>query len=374
MLRFSSSVITQELMTHFHITSTALGGLISAYYYGYVPLQLISGMLMDKFGTKWILVLSSLISSIGAILFGMGYSLLLSVVGRFLIGIGSGCAFIACVKITRDVFPAKRFDMFLGMVNIMGTIGAIVAGKPLIKLMDILGWQSTYYLFAVVGVVLAFCLLISGIKDSRQRVKNEKQKLVFFDKQLWFISIASALIYSIFSVFGELWGVDFLKASYHIVKSKAAVIMSFLFVGMVIGNLFMTQLANKWCKYIKILQICAFANAVLFLSLTFYPLSYLYVVVFSMGFLGASQILIYAWINRYCSSDILGTSMGFCNMITMLSGLLLQPFIGWMLDYCWLGISIGGVRYYDAQSYVYAMMILPICLLSAVFVFKKVES
>src|SRR6185437_7103252 len=55
LLRISPSVMTQELMRMYDLTATEVG-LFSAYYYhAYVPLQIVLGLLMDRYGPRRLL-------------------------------------------------------------------------------------------------------------------------------------------------------------------------------------------------------------------------------------------------------------------------------------------------------------------------------
>ena len=47
-LRVSPSVMTHDLMLDFGVTSTALGVLVSFYYYSYVALQIPCGVIVDE--------------------------------------------------------------------------------------------------------------------------------------------------------------------------------------------------------------------------------------------------------------------------------------------------------------------------------------
>ncbi|WP_032113075.1 MFS transporter [Candidatus Paracaedibacter symbiosus] len=107
-LRASPSVMTDDLMRDFGVDSTALGVLSSFYYYAYVILQVPCGIIVDRFGTRRVVTFSTLLCVIGSLCFAYSDSLPLAQLGRFLIGAGSACAFISCLKISADWFlPAQ---------------------------------------------------------------------------------------------------------------------------------------------------------------------------------------------------------------------------------------------------------------------------
>ena len=58
--------------------------------------------------------------------------------------------------------------------------------------------------------------------------------------------------------------------------------------------------------------------------------------------------------------------MAFENMMSVLVGALLQPVVGWLLDYQWTGaLNADGVRLYPAEAYQNAMLLMPVFLLVA---------
>ena len=108
-LRVSPSVMTGELMSEFMVTSTALGVLASCYYYAYLMLQIPGGLIVDRLGPRIVVAASALLCAVGAYLFAYAESILLAQIGRFLIGAGSACAFISCLKIASNWFLPAQF-------------------------------------------------------------------------------------------------------------------------------------------------------------------------------------------------------------------------------------------------------------------------
>ena len=52
------------------------------------------------------------------------------------------------------------------------------------------------------------------------------------------------------------------------------------------------------------------------------------------------------------------------NFLVMLSGLIFQPLLGYILDLFWTGrLDAVGVRIYDIHSYRYAILTIPVSLL-----------
>src|SRR3990167_1025768 len=81
-LQIYPSIITQELMQTFQLTATHLGYLAATFYYTYTIIQVFAGVLIDKYGTRWLASLAVLCCAMGAISFSYAYNLSFAVFAR----------------------------------------------------------------------------------------------------------------------------------------------------------------------------------------------------------------------------------------------------------------------------------------------------
>ena len=63
LLRIEPSVMMPNLMSTFGISAGLLGLIIALYYYAYTPLQLVVGVLIDKYGSRLTLLFAILASN-----------------------------------------------------------------------------------------------------------------------------------------------------------------------------------------------------------------------------------------------------------------------------------------------------------------------
>jgi hypothetical protein len=69
------------------------------------------------------------------------------------------------------------------------------------------------------------------------------------------------------------------------------------------------------------------------------------------GCASGAMIVSFAFAKESVPADLAGTVSGLVNMGVMLGPMLLQPLVGWVLDTCWTGTLVDGVRRYDAAAY-----------------------
>ena len=383
-LRAGASVMTQGIMDTFTINATQLGLLTTFYYYSYVLLQVPSGMLIDKIGPRVVITFSCILCTTGTWIFASTSDILIAEAARFAVGAGSACAFIACLKLASDWFTPGRFAFIAGLTNMLGTIGGTFAGVPLAKLVNYTSWQQATIWLAYAGVavtILCWVLIRNkpkkpvGPSTPEPTVSLRKSLFVLaFDKQILLAAVVGGLMYVPVSAFAELWGVPFLMSTLEVNNEWASFASTMVFIGMAVGSPIIAKLAFKKRSYIKIMKLSAIGGATCFLisafakSIGYYPTV---AVLFFAGLWLGGQVLCFSVVKERIPNQISATAMAYTNAILMLSGVIFQPFMGWILDRGWQGsLDSAGARIYSSQDYQNAIFAVPACLLISWFILK----
>ncbi len=385
-LRASPSVMTEQLMQDFAITSTSLGILSSMYYYAYTPLQIPCGLIVDRLGARLVITLSCALCVIGTFMFAQADSLLVAQVGRFIIGAGSACAFLSTLKLVSDWFPPKYFAVLSGMTTMIGiTTGGYLVGKPFALFVNALGWREAMLWSAVFGILVTLiCWLI--IKNAPSDAQNHRGTaststvlkdlgILVRSKQTWFVALYGCLFYVPVSVFSELWAVPYLMKKYDLDNAAAASISVMLILGKGVGAPGIALLSNYFESRKKVMFYGAFGATIAFVAAIYLPVSMrvMECLLFFTGACAGAQVICFALNQEINPHEISATSVGFTNTIVMISGIVFQPLLGALLDCVWDGTLNGngsGVRIYSLEAYQTAMLALPLCLfLSWILVF-----
>jgi predicted MFS family arabinose efflux permease len=206
LLQVSPSVMSNELMHDFGVTSQTLGILAGIYFYSYAAMQLPCGVLMDHFGPHRILTLATALCALSTIAFGMTHSFYMASVARLMIGMGSAFAVVGILKLAANWFPAQRFALLTGVMVTIGMVGAIFGEAPLALLISRFGWRDSMLIMGVVGLVLALLILLF-IKDApknaviHQHIDSDDNHILrsllalIKNKQLWLIACYGGLMY-----------------------------------------------------------------------------------------------------------------------------------------------------------------------------------
>ena len=271
MLRSSPGVMTSDLMGHYQIGSGKLGLLSSAWYYPYIFLQIPCGIILDAFGVRWVIVLSACVSSLGIYLFSQGDSFAEAVIARFLLGAGSACVFISCLKVASEWFAKEDFGKVCGFTNIMGTVGGLCAGYPLALVISKIGWQNACFYASCIGLFVTI-LIFLFVYDKSAHHYTAKDRKDFMSglnnavrsKDMWLIATFNAVMYVPITAFTDLWAVPFLKNAYNLPTTKAASISILLYFGSAIGSSFWPRVADRFGSYLKVMRVACLITIGLF--------------------------------------------------------------------------------------------------------------
>jgi sugar phosphate permease len=385
-LRVSPSVMIEGLMRDFSVTSSALGVLASFYYFSYVALQIPCGVIVDAWGPRKVITVSAFLCTVGTYIFSMSESLGFAQLGRFLIGAGSSCAYLSCMKIGSVWFKPNRFAIISGVGMMMGVLGGTFGGQPLALLVNASGWRGAMFHSATVGVVITLLSWII-IRDKPQHMRDEAVnnkhtvntdkfldglKLIAKRPQNWFVGLYGCMLFLPLSAFAELWSIPYLMQKYSITNDQAAQISVLLFLGMAVGSPLGAWISNRLKSRKKVMAGTAFFTFLFFMLILYIPdlsITNMRILQFLAGLACGGQVVYFAAAQEYNPAEISGTSIGFTNFFVMISGVIFQPALGYVLDAVWEGnYKSDGTPLYTGSDYQMALTLVAMGLLFAIFV------
>jgi sugar phosphate permease len=390
-LRVMPSAMTEELMRSFQIDAGGLGVLSAFFYYGYTPMQIPAGLLLDRFGPRVLLSLSMVVCALGAAAFGLTDSAIVASFARLFIGLVSAFAFVGALVLASRWFAAKYFALIVGLIQLMGCIGAIVGAAPVALIVQQIGWRNTMFWSAAVGGLFAilFWLIIrdhpeQAVDHSQSNLEaNKLTELQRFTRvvknpQTWAIGIYSFSCWAPVSIFADLWGIPYLKLFYDTTVAKAALGIAIAWIGIAVGGPLIGWWSNKIMNRRMPLLICSIIGLISSLAILYIPaLSWpiMYLALFLFGVAASSQSVTFGVVQDNNPLTVAGTAVGFNNMAVILGGVLFQPLVGFILNARWNGTVLNGLPQYSLNDYQHALILLPLCsilgILSSIFLVKE---
>lgn len=380
-LRVSPSTMVTELMSSFSIGAASIGVISAYYFYIYALMQIPVGVMMDRFGARSLLTISSMVCGLGALIFGLAFSNLFLSMGRFFQGAGSAFAFLGMVYVCSHWFPASRLAFLVGLGNSLGMLGAAGGEGPLSSLVDAFGWRPTMISFGVVGFLLGFLILfiVRNEPDNVERHLKKKPRIkdlhigdhlktVCKNPHSWIVAILCFAIYATTSALAGLWGVPFLQAAYGISTSTASYAFTLFFLGWIVGGPVLGYLSDKMQNRRFVFIVTSFINAVLISVIIYFHLpsiTVVYLLLFIVGFFSSSQNLTYCVAIEINPIECKGTAIALTNFINFALASILQPLVGFMLEKNWAGGISHGVQVYTLANFKVALSIFPVFFLFA---------
>ena len=383
--------IATNVMDKFHLTASELSMIGAAYYMTYAIMQVPVGGLIDRFGIKKQLVMANLCCVAGLFLFAFAHTYTLLIISRLLIGFGSSFAFISLLMLAIHWFPTKHFGFFSGATQILGAIGPMLAGAPLLWLLHTTNnhWETAIIYVAVAGIILSLCLAIF-LKDhptpiANPRLENHlaiKHKLwgLIKNKKLQWIAVYSFSIYASISLLGAIWGTYYLETR-GISKTLAANITSTIWLGLAIGSPLVGFLSDAIKNRRKPLFYCALLGILITSCISYWPthspwvFSCLY---FSLGFIGAGQTLSFTALSEKVNQNEQATAMGINNTAVMLGGATVPLLVGFAVERAHAHYAhihhIQQATHYSHADFSIGFSIMPILYMIASWVaYKKLD-
>lgn len=370
-LRILPSPITAELMRHFGIGAGALGSMIAFYYHAYAVLQVPIGFIMDRYSPRILLSLACLLCVFGSYLFAISDHFWIGSLGRFWIGCGSAFGFIGVLKVASIWLPPSHFAIVSGFTTTLGMFGAGFGNVALARMVEWFGWQWVNAFATYLGLLLCIGLYLFIPKHYKTaqsasgtfKIVLQQLKVAFVSRDIWVYGVIGSFLYSSLSVFAEVWGTSYLEKLYDLNTVQAASMSSMVFLGWAIGAPFNGWLSDRLQSRLWPLRWGALFGAVsilLILYVPHIPLSLGFILLFIYGFCCSSEIIVFAVVRELCGNQILATIVAFVNMLVMVSGQILQPLVGKILDLVWNGAILDGVRQFEATDFQWALMALPL--------------
>ncbi|KTD67305.1 MULTISPECIES: MFS transporter [Legionella] len=366
-LQLSSGIIIGAIMHEKQLTAFTAGLLSSAFYYVYTTMQIPVGLLFDRYNTRTLLSLNALICALGCFLFSTGYNLFVLFLGRLIIGGGSAFAFVGMTRVLRQHYPLKQYAFMIGLTE---TLGFTVTVASMIGMGSQISHISWHYFLAgagVIGILIAF-LCANFIPSNKPIIDNHHQYkkhllLMLKNKLVWINGWFVGLEFSVITVFAAMWAVPFLQLKLECSIETASILTSMILLGAGLSCPIYGWLSIHLPKRKPLIHISCFSTAILFILVLYLPIHNLLltgILLFAIGLCCGAYMLAFTIANELAPEESLSACTGFTNTLAMATAPLLQPLIGYLLDY-----SKGDTHLHVVADYQRTLLIIPAALVIA---------
>jgi MFS family permease len=340
--RTSLGVAGVEAGRRFGIGASVLATFSVAQLAVYAGMQIPVGILLDRFGSRRLLLTGSGLMAAGQLAFALVPDVRLAIGARMLIGVGDAMIFVSVLRLVAIWFPPRRNPIFVQLTGVIGQLGSVASAVPLVVLLRETGWTPSYLCAAALGVAAVGLVLVAvrerpaamGVPDGTRRGSvRDAWTEPGTRLGLWthFVTQFSSC------VFGLLWGYPFLVQGEGLTPGTAALLLSLLNVTVLVGGPLIGQMCGRLPhrRPTLVLGIVA-GSALLWTAVLLWPgpaprwLLVALVVVLAIG--GPGSMVGFDFARSHNPTARLGSASGIVNVGGFAASIVLILGIGIVLD------------------------------------------
>jgi sugar phosphate permease len=350
--RTAPGLITDILMKDFQVSAAVIGLMSSFQFFAYAGLQIPIGLLSDRYGPNRFLIIGTILTGIGCIIYSFSPNEYVLIFSRFIVGMGDAMIFLNLVLILSQWFKGKEFVKLLGIISLIASLGSLTATVPFSAWISFTGWRTP---FLTIGVTLAlssyllYTVLISKPKkifrddiESKKRVSKNRESVwtilrrTFSTRQAWATFLCHFGVVGAYVGFIGSWGVPYGIQVFDLSRTEASQLMMFGLFGAIIGGPLISWITSrlesikKIYTFVHLITILSWLG--LFLSGVNPAFILVVVLLFIIGFGNGASTLTFAVVRKSFPLDEVGVVTGFSNMGGFLSAVLLPIIFGKVLD------------------------------------------
>ncbi|NPD05066.1 MFS transporter [Nocardioides sp. zg-1308] len=351
----------------FDISATSLATFTVLQLVVYAGMQVPVGVLLDRFGSRAMLLSGLVLMTLGQLSFAFAESFPTAVAARAAVGAGDAMIFISVIRLVTVWFLVRQGPMVTQVTGLSGQLGAIAAAGPLAYLLHELGWTRAFALTSSIGLVLLVVVALL-VKDSPYRrddvVAIKLRALAQSVRTVWgnpgtrlgmwshFVSQFSS------TVFALLWGYPFLVQGLGWSTGAASTLLMAMTAWAVVSGLALARLVSRlpyyrsWIVVGVVVAMVVPWTAVLLWSGAA-PDWLVVVMAFATASGGPAAMVAFDLARSFTPAHETGRANGLVNVGGFTASLLTMGLIGIVLDLS----SSGGMGSYTLDDFKLAMAV-----------------
>ncbi len=365
----------------FHISGTQLATFTVLQLLVYAAMQVPVGVLLDRFGSRRLILTGLALMTAGQLVFGLATSFETGIAARVLVGAGDAMVFVSVIRVVALWFPVRRAPLFTQLTGQVGQVGAIAASFPLSAALHSVGWTPTFLVASGLGVLLWFVLLFV-LKDSPYaKTDQERLRLRALADNLratWGSPGTRLGLWSHFTsgfgmtVFTLLWGFPFLVRGQGLTEGMASALLVVMTVTQItvapmVGGFVGRYPYRRSTLVLAIVGAIAAIWALVLLWPGHAPLPLLVAMVMVTALGVPASMVGFDLARSFNPTDRMGSALGVVNVGGFTASLAAMALIGLVLDQ----VTPGGPAAYTTDGFRLAMAVqFPFWALGAVQIWR----
>ena len=365
--RTAPGLISDQLMKDFNVTASTIGLLTSIQFLAYAGLQIPIGILSDRFGPNYLLIIGAILNGLGTLIYSLAPNELVLLLARLLVGMGDATIWVNLVLILSQWFKVTEFIGLLGLAGVAGSLGFLMATFPFSAWISFAGWRPPFFSVGMIillcGVLLYFVLIKKpkqlaekqyfSTKTVVKKEKNQKTlvqlRQIFSNRQAWATFLCHFGVVGTYVGFIGSWAVPYGMHVYGMTRSGSSQLIMIGLLGALVGAPLTGWLSSRLDAIKRpyiIVHIIVFLSWLTFLLYNGKPPYYMLIILFLiLGYGNGASTLTFAVVRKSFPMKEVGVVSGFANTGGFLSAVLLPGIFGKVLDHFQAAGSNVGYHY-----------------------------
>lgn len=330
----------------FHASPSLLSTFVVLQVVVYAGAQVPAGILLDRYGSRALIVAGAALMASGQLLLALTESLPLAITARAVVGLGDALTFISVLRLVPRWFEPGRVPLLTQLTGICGQLGQVLSALPFLTLLTGTTWATAYVSVAAFGV-LAMMLALALVKDTPHGRVVAAENLAVGDvltsvKTVWlrpgtrlgfFTHMGTQFSVTVFCL---MWGVPYLTVAQGQSAHMAGALLTISVLAAVCAGVFIGILTGRYPHRRSWIVLAIIgSNALVWTVVLALPgraplwLLIVLVVVISAG--GPGSMVGFDFARTFNPSATLGTAQGMVNMGGFIASLLVMQVMGILL-------------------------------------------
>lgn len=343
--RVSLAVVAGDLSRDLHLTPQQLGSLSGVLFYVYAAVQLPLGPMIDRLGSRVVISGCGVLTTVGGVLFSQADTLMIAMIARALIGIGTASVLMATFTIFSHWFSRREFGRVSGFMVALGNLGNLAGTAPLALAVGAFGWRDSFLAVSVLQAVVTL-LVFCNVQD-RPVVRSEDAEpvsslesnmmatwcTIFGTRDFQLLGVLAFFWYGNYLALQALWGGPYLMDVLHLSREAAGSMLMFTSIGFIVGSSLVDTVARRMFRSYKKTLLAGQVVLLLFMSAFLgwaeaVPRPMLAVVFFVIGVAVSSGVMVYPIIRAMFPVGIVGTALTSLNFYVLMGAAVIQQVMG----------------------------------------------
>lgn len=380
---FSTAFINEasfDAVNSLHFSASVIAGVATSFYFFYMIMQVLSGLLVSRYGERRMLILAALCVAAGCFTPDSIEPMFLQPHGRMFFGMAALLSLVATITLARNWFSYRGFVFINGCTLSIGALAAFLGEDPISHILPDFFWHNLTLAIGFINLLLAISIY-HFIKDESPALEK-KRKVPFLVLMSRFskccrnsinllCGIYACLLFLPVGAFTVLWGRPYLMSYYQIDSELADLAGSMIMLGMIFGAPVIAYFSNRLNDRLMLMLVCAIGSLV-FMSAILYiphiPLTIMFLLLLGLGIFISGYSLAFAVVARANSEETVAIAFSITNLLKLIGGAVILQFIATLLAEHWTGERYNQAFVYSLFNFRFSMLLIPICLGLAVII------